>query len=151
MLTGVLGTYIVCLLSFYAGKYSDRLTRYATSYNNLGQEIYEIHPLIIEANVQFLGGLVIWESLAFYLGAPLLIFNFITAIFVTYLIASQVIGRFGILQLAFVGFRKTKKSYPLAFMGFGKTKETHPKPTFPVPEPNGNNDVECVEEPISEG
>ena len=137
MLTGILGTYIVCLLSYYAGKSSDRLTRYATSYNNLGQEIYEIHPLLIEFNVQFFGGLLIWESLTFYPGAPLLIFNFITAIFVTYLIASQVVGRFGILQLAFTGFRKTK--------------ESHPKPTFPVPEPNGNNDVECVEEPISEG
>ncbi len=145
MFTGVFGTYIVCLLSFYAGKYSDRLTRYATAYNNLGQEIYEIHPLIIEFNVQYLGGLLIWESLTFYPGAPLLILNFTAAIFVSYLIASQAIGRFGILQLAFVGFRKTKKLYPLPFMGFGKTKESLPKPTFPVPEPNGNNDVDSTE------
>ena len=134
MLTGILGTYIVCLLSFYAGKYSNRLTRYATSYNNLGQEIYEIHPLIIEINVQFFGGLLIWESLTFFPETPLLILNFVAAIFVSYLLASQLIGRFGILQLAFMGFRKTK--------------ETYPKPTFPVPEPNGNNDVDSTEQSV---
>ena len=145
MFTGILGTYIVCLLSYYAGKYSNRVTRYATSYNKVGQEIYEIHPLIIEANVQFLGGLLIWESLTFYPGAPLLILNFSAAIIVSYLIATQVIGRFGILQLAFMGFRKTKKSYPLPFMGFRKTKEAYPKPPV-FSEPNGNTDVE-LEEP----
>lgn len=134
MWTGILGTYIVCLLSYYAGKYSNRLTRYATSLNKFGQEIYEVHPLIIEFNAQFLGGLLIWESLTFYPGAPLLIFNFLAAIFVSYLIATQAIGRFGVLQLAFMGFRKTKEVYP--------------KPTFPVPEPNGNNSVVSTEESI---
>ncbi len=136
MFTGILGTYIVCLLSFYAGKYSNRLTRYATSINKVGQEIYEVHPLIIEFNVQFLGGLAIWGALAFYPGAPLLIINFLSAIIISYLIATQVIGRFGVLQLVFMGFRKTKEAYP--------------KPTFPVPEPNGNgnNHAESVEEPV---
>ena len=134
MMTGILGTYIVCLLSFYAGKYSNRLTRYAISLNKVGQEIYEVHPLIIEFNVQFLGGLAIWGALTFYPGDPLLILNFPSAIIISYLIATQVIGRFGVLQLAFMGFRKTKEAYP--------------KPTFPVPEPNGNNHAECAEEPV---
>ena len=136
MLTGILGTYIVCLLSYYAGKNSSRITRYATSFNNLGQEIYEAHPLMIEANVQFLGGLALWESFTIYNASPLLLLNFVFAIIFSYVIASQLIGRVGVLQLMFLGFRKTDK--------------THTKPTFPVPEPNGNNNIECVEEPISE-
>lgn len=134
MVTGILGTYIVCLLSYYAGKHSSALTRYATSFNDLGQEIYETHPLIIEANVQLLGGLAIWESLTFYPGAPLVIINFPFAIIFSYLIASRIISRSSVLQLMFLGFKKKK--------------DVHPKQTFPVPEPNGDNDVECVEEPI---
>jgi len=129
MLTGILGTYIVCLLSFYVGKHSTRLTRYATAYNKAGQEIYEVHPLIIEANVQWFGGLAIWELITFYPGALLLIFYFITTIIISYLIATQIIGRFGVLQLAFMGFRKTKDAYPKP-------------PIFSEPELNGNNNTE---------
>jgi len=136
MLTGILGTYIVCLLSYYVGKNSNRITRYATSFNNLGQEIYETHPLIIELNVQLMGSLVIWDSFTSYLITPLQILNFIFAMLFSYFIASQVISRSGVLQLMFLGFRKRK--------------DVHPKQTFPVPEPNGNNDVECAEEPVSD-
>lgn len=32
------------------------------------------------------------------------------------------------------------------FLGFRKPLDTHPKLTFPIPEPNGNGEVECVEE-----
>ncbi|MGY5872188.1 MAG: acyltransferase [Candidatus Thorarchaeota archaeon] len=135
MYTGILGTYIVCLLSYYAGKYSSRITRYATSFNKFGQEIYETHPLIIEVNVQLLGGLAILGSLAFYPGAPLLIINFPLAIILSYLFAHLVIRRSGALQLAFLGFRKRS--------------ETQVKLTFPVPVPNGNDDIECVEELLS--
>jgi hypothetical protein len=136
MMTGVLGTYIVCLLSYYATQRFATIGRYATAFNDLGQEIYETHPLIIEANVQLLGGLTIWESLVLYPGAPLLILNFPLSIIISFLFAKYVIRRFGILQLMFLGFRKPK--------------DTHPKLTFPVPEPNGNNDVELIEEVITD-
>lgn len=134
MITGVLGTYIVCSLSFYATQRFSFLERYATSFNNLGQEIYETHPVIIELNVQVLGGLTIWETVVLYPGAPLLILNFPLSLLFAYFFASKVISRSGYLQLMFLGFRK-----PLV---------THPRLTFPVPEPNGNgnNDVECIEE-----
>ncbi|MGY5857951.1 MAG: acyltransferase [Candidatus Thorarchaeota archaeon] len=136
MITGILGTYIVCLTSYYAVKRFSFLARYATRFNKLGQEIYETHPLMIELNVQVLGGLAIWETVVIYPGAPLLIINFPLSILFAYFFASKVINRSGYLQLMFLGFRK-----PL---------ETHPKLTFPVPVPNGNGDkhVECIEDAI---
>ncbi|TFG31066.1 acyltransferase [Candidatus Thorarchaeota archaeon] len=132
MITGVLGTYILCLLSYYACMGFPFIARYATKFNNLGQEIYETHPLIIEFNVQVLGGLAIWETLVLYPGAPLVILNFPLSLIISYLFASKIISRSGGLQLMFLGFRK-----PL---------EIHPKQTFPVPEPNGNRGVECINE-----
>jgi fucose 4-O-acetylase-like acetyltransferase len=134
MVTGVLGTYIVSLLSFYALKRFTSLERYATSFNNLGQEIYENHPLMIEFNVQVLGGLAIWESLSFIPGGGMSLLNFAFSMIVSYFIASQVISRSGILQLMFLGFRKP----PITF----------PKQTFPVPEPNGTDDIEPIEEVV---
>ncbi|MGY5881130.1 MAG: acyltransferase [Candidatus Thorarchaeota archaeon] len=140
MATGVLGTYIVCLLSYYAAKKFPSIARYATSYNNVGQEIYESHPLVIEFCYQTLGGLSIWyTTLNFYPPAPMVIINFPLAIIFSYLVATQLIRRSGILQLIFLGFRKPK--------------ETHPKLTFPVPVPNGDNGddgVECIEEAVPE-
>jgi fucose 4-O-acetylase-like acetyltransferase len=130
MITGVLGTYIVSLLSYYACKRFISLERYATAFNNLGQEIYETHPLIIEFNVQVLGGLTIWETVVLYPGAPLLILNFPLSILFAYFFASKVISRSEYLQLMFLGFRKPK--------------ETHPKLTFPVPVPNGDNGVDGI-------
>ena len=132
MVTGVVGTYIVGLLSYYACKRFVSLERYATSFNNLGQEIYETHPLIIELNVQVLGGLAIWETLVIYPGAPLVILNFPLSILFAYFFASKVISRSEYLQIMFLGFRKPK--------------ETHPKLTFPVPIPNGDNGQEQVEQ-----
>jgi len=134
MITGVLGTYIVCLFSYYATMKIPALARYATRFNNLGQEIYETHPLMIELNVQVLGGLAIWETVVLYPGAPLLIINFPLSILFAYFLSSKVISRSGYLQLMFLGFKKPR--------------ETHPKLTFPVPEPNGNGnkEVECIPE-----
>ena len=136
IITGVLGTYIVCLLSYYACMRFTSLDRYAGKLNNLGQEIYETHPLIIETNVQLFGGLSIWESLVIYPGVPLLILNFPLSVIISYLFASKVVNRSGILQFMFLGFRKPK--------------DVILKPTFPVPEPNGNDNIECIEEVITD-
>ncbi|MGY5863750.1 MAG: acyltransferase [Candidatus Thorarchaeota archaeon] len=130
MITGILGTYIVCLLSFYAGKLSGTLSRYATSFNNIGQEVYEIHPLLIVIIWQLLGGLDIW------LVFPIEIASFALAIFLPSLFALYIISRVGILQVIFLGLRKTETG--------------HPRPAFPVPEPNGDNGGECMEEQVIE-
>ncbi|MHA2024375.1 MAG: acyltransferase family protein [Candidatus Thorarchaeota archaeon] len=130
MITGILGTYIVCLLSFYAGKQSGTLSRYAKSFNNIGQEVYEIHPLLIVIIWQLLGGLNIWHVF------PIEIASFAIAVLLPALFALYVIPRVGILQLAFLGLRTTET--------------VHPKPTFPVPEPNGDNGEECFEEQVIE-
>jgi len=132
MITGVLGTYIVSLLSYYALFRFRSIERYAAAFNNLGQEIYETHPLMIELNVQLFGGLAIWSSLAFLPIHPMVLINFPFAILFSYIISSKVISRSGILQLMFLGYRK-----PIV---------TLPKETFPVPIPNGDGEVKPVEE-----
>ncbi len=132
MITGVLGTYIVSLLSYYAVLRFPAIAHYATKYNDLGQEIYETHPLMIELNYQLFGGLAFWSALAFMPVAPIVIINFPFAIIFSYLFASKVISRSGILQLMFLGYRK-----PIV---------TLPKETFPVPIPNGDGEVKPTEE-----
>ena len=132
MVTGVLGTYIVSLFSYYAVLRFPSVAHYATKFNNLGQEIYETHPLMIELNVQLFGGLAFWSSLAFMPVAPMVFINFPFAIIFSYLFASKVISRSGILQLIFLGYRK-----PIV---------TLPKETFPVPIPNGNGEDKLTEE-----
>jgi len=132
MITGVLGTYIVSLLSYYALFRFRSIERYAAAFNNLGQEIYETHPLMIELNVQLFGGLAIWSSLAFLPIHPMVLINFPFAILFSYIISSKVISRSGILQLMFLGYRK-----PIV---------TLPKETFPVPIPNGDGEIKPVEE-----
>jgi len=137
MITGVLGTYIVCLLSFYTIKKFPLFNRLATSINKYGQEIYEFHPLIIELNYQVLGGSAIWYStLNFYPQAPLVIINFPLALIISYLFASQIVRRSGTLRLMFLGFRKSR--------------EIQPKLTFPVPEPNEGKEATCLEEIVAE-
>ncbi|MHA1949375.1 MAG: acyltransferase family protein [Candidatus Thorarchaeota archaeon] len=136
MLSGILGTYMVCLLSFYAGKSSIRLTRVATSINAVGQEIYETHPLIGIICAQLLSGIAIFGSLTLYPGDPLVIIKFPLALLVSYFFATKVIRKFGVLQFMYLGFRKTQADQP--------------RPTFPVPVPNGNDEVECLEEHVVE-
>ena len=132
MVTGVLGTYIVSLLSYYAVLRFPAVAHYATKFNDLGQEIYETHPLMIELNAQLFGGLAFWSTLTFMPVAPIVIINFPFAIIFSYLFASKVIGKSGILQLMFLGYRKPIVSLP--------------KETFPVPLPNGDGEVRPTEE-----
>jgi fucose 4-O-acetylase-like acetyltransferase len=126
LVTGLLGTYVVSLASDYVCKSSTRLSRMAASFNAYGQEIYEIHPLIIEADIQLLGGLAIWNVLGVYPGAPLFLLNFPMAIVLSWVLASQVIPRSGVLQFAFRGWRSRPASR---------------EPSFSVPEEN-NDDTE---------
>ncbi len=142
MITGVLGTYIVVLLSFYAAKRFTSLGNYATAFNNVGQEIYETHPLIIELNVQLFGGLAILQSLAFYPNAPLLILNFPLSILFSYLFATKVVSRSGILQLMFLGFRKKKPVTP-------EPTIIAPEIGVPIPVHNANSFVGFVGDSIS--
>ncbi|MBE0525794.1 MAG: hypothetical protein IH631_02555, partial [Candidatus Thorarchaeota archaeon] len=120
IITGVIGTYMVGLLSYYACKRFISLERYAAAFNKVGQEVYEIHPLIIETNVQLFGDIALAGTLHQWPRAPLLIYNFPLAIIISYLLAIKVISRSGILQLIFLGFRKPK--------------EDAIKQPFPVPE-----------------
>jgi fucose 4-O-acetylase-like acetyltransferase len=128
VITGVLGTYIVGLLAYYASNKFLSLVRYASSFNKVGQEVYEIHPLIIETNVQLFGDLALAGTLYQWPRAPLLIYNFPLAIILSYLIATRVISKSGILQMIFLGFRKPKDS-PI-------------KETFPIAESNESIDIE---------
>jgi fucose 4-O-acetylase-like acetyltransferase len=139
LVTGVLGTYVVGLISDYVCKRIDRLSRMAASFNAYGQEIYEIHPLIIETSKQLFGGLAIWTVLGVYPGAPLFLLNFPLAIILSWLLASKVIPRSGALQFAFRGWRSRPK-----------TRE----PSFSVPDQNGSDDeipVVSQESPSQEG
>ncbi|TFG31067.1 acyltransferase [Candidatus Thorarchaeota archaeon] len=131
IITGVVGTYLVGLLSYYACKRFVSLQRYADAYNQVGQEVYETHPLIIETNVQLFGDLALAGTLYQWPRAPLFIFNFPLAIIISYLLATKVISRSSVLQFIFLGFRKPKDE-PI-------------KQAFPVPEPNENNDDEVIE------
>jgi hypothetical protein len=142
MITGILGTYIVVLLSFYAAKRFTSLGIFATAFNNVGQEIYETHPLIIELNVQLFGGLAILQSLAFYPNAPLLILNFPLSILFSYLFATKVVSRSGILQLMFLGFRKKKPVAP-------ESTIIAPEIRVPIPAHNANSFVGFIGDTIS--
>jgi hypothetical protein len=68
-----------------------------------GQEIYELHPLMIEMNVQVLGGLLIWNAFMIYPNNPLFLVNLLSGILVSWLIASKVIGKSRILRFVFLG------------------------------------------------
>ena len=123
LVTGFLGTYALCVFSYYATEYSSRLTAAAESFNKYGQEIYEVHPLIIQANVEFLGGLPILAPLAFYPGAPLFLLNFPLAIILSYLFGRFLVSRFRVLQFIFRGWT------------IKPARET----SFSIPDPNGEN------------
>ena len=136
MFTGVLGTYIVCLLSYYADKKFPVIGRGATKFNKYGQEIYETHPLVIQLNYEVLGSMPIWAAIAIYPPSPLLLISFPLATILSYLWGSKVVSRSGYLQLMFLGFRRKDM--------------TKPKLTVPVPEPDENDEAECVEDTITD-
>jgi hypothetical protein len=110
IITGVLGTYAVGVISFYLGKEIVSIIRYASAFNNVGQEIYEIHPLIIETNVALFGDLALAGTSYQWPRAPLFIVNFPLAIILSYLIGTRIIRRSRILQLIFLGVSTPKDS-----------------------------------------
>ncbi|MGQ4912489.1 MAG: acyltransferase family protein [Candidatus Thorarchaeota archaeon] len=102
-ITGFLGTYVMCVLSYYISIHSRRLTAIATSFNRYGQEVYEIHPLIIETNVQLLGELTLLNAITVYPGTPLFLLNLPMAIFLSWFIGAKVVSRSSILRFVFTG------------------------------------------------
>ena len=102
MITGVLGTYILSVLSYHLCRHnmvSNLLSKFIT----YGQEIYELHPLMIEMNVQVLGGVLVLGVLVIYPNNPLFLVNLLSGIFVSWLIASKIIGKSRILRFMFLG------------------------------------------------
>ncbi len=109
MVTGILGTYIVSLFSFHACNSFD-ISKAIARFNRYGQEIYELHPLMIELNVQLVGSLTLWNMFIIFPDTPLFLINLLTGIFVSWLIASQLITRSSILQIMFTGRVKPRLS-----------------------------------------
>ncbi|MHA1948426.1 MAG: acyltransferase family protein [Candidatus Thorarchaeota archaeon] len=117
MITGVLGTYILSVLSYHACNHFDIALK-ISKFNDYAQEIYELHPLMIELNVQLVGGLAIWNLFLIFPDSPLFLFNIFTAVFVSWLIASRVITKSRILQIMFLGkikFRTESSGSPTDF------------------------------------
>ena len=102
MITGVLGTHILSVLSYYFCRHH-MVPNLLSRFIKYGQEIYELHPLMIEINVQLLGGLLIWDALMIYPNNPLFIVNLLSGILVSWLIASKVISKSRILRFVFLG------------------------------------------------
>ncbi len=103
IITGVLGTYAVGVISYYLCRRIVSLVKYAEAFNNAGQEIYEIHPLIIETNVALFGDIALAGTSYVWPRAPLFIVNFPLAVILSYLIATRLIRKSRILQLIFLG------------------------------------------------
>jgi fucose 4-O-acetylase-like acetyltransferase len=112
MITGVLGTYVIGVLSYHVSRQNQVISRLASSYNKFGQEIYEIHPLMIEINVQALGGLAIVTAFSVFPGTFLFLLNFISAMFVPYFLASRIIHSSRPLQIVFLGKITPRKVIP---------------------------------------
>ncbi|MHA2424946.1 MAG: hypothetical protein ACXAEF_09175, partial [Candidatus Thorarchaeota archaeon] len=74
-----------------------------SKFNNYAQEIYELHPMLIELNVQLVGGFAIWNLFLIFPDTPLFVFNLLTAVFLSWLIASKVITKSRVLQFMFLG------------------------------------------------
>lgn len=102
MLTGILGTYILSVLSYHACN-SFEISWAIAKFNRYNQEIYEIHPLMIELNVQLVGGLAIWNALLIFPDTPLFLINILTGVFVSWFLASKIISKSRFLQFIFLG------------------------------------------------
>ncbi|TET12264.1 MAG: acyltransferase [Candidatus Thorarchaeota archaeon] len=107
MATGLLGTYFLSVLSYHACNNFDIALK-ISKFNNYSQEIYEIHPLMIELNVQLLGGLTIWNAFLIFPDTPLFLINLLSAVFVSWLLASKIISNSRILQFVFLGRTKPR-------------------------------------------
>ena len=103
MITGLLGTYLLGVLSYHAVNHSKRISVVGIKFNKYSQEIYELHPLLIQLNLQFLSGLAIWRFLTIYPGAPLFLVNITASILLSWVIADLVINRSKILKFIFCG------------------------------------------------
>ena len=102
MITGVLGTHILSVLSYYFCRHH-MVPTLLSRFIKYGQEIYELHPLMIELNVQVLGGLLIWDAIMIYPNNPLFVVNLLSGILVSWLIASRVISKSRVLRFVFLG------------------------------------------------
>jgi hypothetical protein len=102
MITGVLGTYILSVLSYHLCRHSV-VSNLLSKFIKYGQEIYELHPLMIELNVQVLGGVLVLGVLVIYPNNPLFLVNLLSGIFVSWLIASKIISKSRILRFMFLG------------------------------------------------
>ena len=102
MITGVLGTYILSVLSYHLCRHS-MVSNLLSRFIKYGQEIYELHPLMIEINVQVLGGVLVLGALVIYPNNPLFLFNLLSGVFVSWLIASKIISKSRILRFMFLG------------------------------------------------
>lgn len=102
LVTGLLGTYMLSLISFHACNNFD-IARAISRFNDYSQEIYELHPMMIEINAQLVGGIALFNLIVIFPDSPLFLFNLLTAVFLSWLIASQVIPRSRVLQVMFLG------------------------------------------------
>jgi len=102
MITGILGTYILSVISYHLCRHS-MVSNLLSKFIKYGQEIYELHPLMIEINVQVLGGVLVLGVLVIYPNNPLFVINLLSGIFVSWLIASKIIGKSRILRFVFLG------------------------------------------------
>ena len=103
MMTGLLGTYFLGVLSYHAVNHSKRISVVGIKFNKYSQEIYELHPLLIQLNIQFLSGFAIWRFLTIYPGTPLFLANITTSILLSWVIADLVINRSKVLKFIFCG------------------------------------------------
>lgn len=110
--TGLLGTYFLNVLSYHATNHSDWVSVVAIKFNKYSQEIYEVHPMIIQMNIVFLSNFAIWQYLTIYPGAPLFLVNITTSIFGSWFIAAMVINKSRILKFIFCGSKLSKSKTP---------------------------------------
>ncbi|TFG31959.1 acyltransferase [Candidatus Thorarchaeota archaeon] len=116
IITGLLGTYFLNVFSYHATKLSEKASSIALKFNKYSQEIYEVHPMIIQINIVFLGGLSIWQYVTIYPGAPLFIVNISTSILLSWIISAKIINRSRYLKFIFCGW------------GIIESKPTPPQP-----------------------
>jgi hypothetical protein len=111
LVTGLLGTYMLSILSYHACSNFD-IARTISRFNDYAQEIYELHPMMIELNAQLVGGIALFNLIVIVPDSPLFLFNLLTAVFLSWLIASKVITKSRVLQVMFLG-RVKYRSKPI--------------------------------------
>ncbi|MBD3408235.1 MAG: acyltransferase family protein [Candidatus Lokiarchaeota archaeon] len=92
MTSGILGAYVIGLISYHLCKF-ERIKSALVSFNQYGQEIYEIHPFLTK-----------WD---FWIFKNFQILNLLNGVIVSWIISSQVIDRSRILKFIFTGNTRT--------------------------------------------